>query len=162
STHGAVGFASCAKSTSVQSPEAGEIRLGVAENLQDRAAVGRRQMTKGLARILVAQYLPQAAIDVLLHGRRHPLQRLRIDQIATRMDEQPMFEIEVTQRVTPRTARAALAKLLCKAGRPAHALGQRRLGAEQHVLHQWFAGALDATDRRFGSKVNWAAQRLVK
>src|SRR5262249_13750074 len=78
-------------------PVGGETGLGVEEDCEDGPTVIRREARELGALVATGEDLPQAAIEVVLGWRGERIERLRVDQVAARMGEQPAAEVEVAE-----------------------------------------------------------------
>src|SRR5262249_4320727 len=129
-------YAACAAPTALarRPPARRQIWLRLAQDVENRPSVLGRQVRGVGPRIPAGPQVPQAAENVLLHRRRQAVERRGVDEVAARIREQALLQVEVAQRALLSIARAALGELLCEAARAAHRLRQFRLAAEEHVL----------------------------
>src|SRR2546423_2759910 len=88
-----------------------EIGFGVRENLENRFTIFFREVSEIRARILAGQHLAQTRIDAILDDRRQRVEPFGINQIAERILEEAMLEIEVAQRAALAIARASCRKI---------------------------------------------------
>ena len=84
-------------------PERG---LRVEQNLAHGLAVRRREGAKQRTAILVGENLIEPAPDDLLHFRREPIVRRRVDEITARIDEEPRAQIQIAKRTPVASARS--------------------------------------------------------
>src|SRR6185369_14520055 len=119
-------------------PVGGQAGLSVAYDSENRAAVFggeilKREPADGRAGVLAGENIVEPLINPLAHRLRHAIEGSAIDHVRERIAEQPLLEIEVTQRTALLVAGAALRKRFRERGHTSHRFLQWVFVAEQHV-----------------------------
>src|ERR1700733_12380241 len=95
-------------------PLLGQPRLRLQQDLQHGPTVLRGEARKVLALVLTGEYLQQAAIHVVLRRRGYCIERVRVDEVAARIAEDALHEVEVPQRSALRIAQTPSREFLRK------------------------------------------------
>src|SRR5262249_14285962 len=112
-----------------------------------RTPIVGRQVVEVVAVVATLENVIEPAQHVVLHRPREAVEARRIDEVAARILEQALLQVELAQRPPSRIARPTPAELVGEPGRPAHRRDQWSLAAEKQVSEKLIAGILDAPQR---------------
>src|SRR5262249_24365613 len=85
-----------------------EVRLRVGEDLQNGRAIVGSEMPEIRTLVLTAEHLAKSTMDVALHGVRQRIEAVRINQVAERVAEDMMLEVQIAERAAAAIARPGL------------------------------------------------------
>src|SRR6185312_2374669 len=113
-----------------------ELRLGRRENLNHRFAIRRRQCSI-LGRVLLARQDPdEARIDIVPGIDRQRIKRIRVDEKAAGVLEQPGPQIQLAERPPVPIARSTRLKPFVEPGVARELALVAGIADEQHLIHQ--------------------------
>src|SRR5687768_3002975 len=111
-----------------------EIEFRIPQDLENRLPIRGGEPCVYGALFLAREHVPQSCVDGGLRGGRHPVEWRRVNEIAARVLEQSVPQIQVAQRPPLAIARAQRRKGRGKSRRPRNRAGEWRFVDEQQVV----------------------------